>query len=296
MFTVFNGGKALGSKVKFARFYIIMNLKVQDVNSDANLVYYKISAAIKKAITGHKLGENGFRANLSGSYYNALDTVNDSFRLLEDAINSCDVNTNERKVLTIGINADSQSNFIEEHGRYDIEGPKNLYDQTMLADYFVKMAQDHPLLTYIEDPFAEGDVLGYQKILRRFKETQVKVGVKNWFGSDLDGIQDYTQLVALDDEDEKSEEEIDEEEKKRLELEEEKKRQEEEEEAAAAAAEAKNAKGKAADKKKTITEETIDPELPDENDPNKEKFIPDVVHFDRAQHQSTEAFTNIVQY
>lgn len=128
MFTVFNGGKALGSKVKFARFYIIMNLKVQDVNSDANLVYYKISAAIKKAITGHKLGENGFRANLSGSYYNALDTVNDSFKLLEDAINSCDVNTNERKVLTIGINADSQSNFIEEHGRYDIEGPKNLYD------------------------------------------------------------------------------------------------------------------------------------------------------------------------
>ena len=161
MFTVFNGGKALGSKVKFARFYIIMNLKVQDINTDANLVYYKISAAIKKAITGHKLGENGFRANLSGSYFNALDTVNDSFKFLEDAINSCDVNTNERKVLTIGINAESQSNFIEEHGRYDIEGPKNLYDQTMLADYFVKMAQDHPLLTYIEDPFAEGDVLGY---------------------------------------------------------------------------------------------------------------------------------------
>ncbi len=60
--------------------------------------------------------------------------------------------------------------------------------------------------------------------MRRFKETQVKVGVKNWFGSDLDSIQDYTQLVAIDDEDEKSEEEIDEEEKKRLELEEEKKR------------------------------------------------------------------------
>jgi len=31
----------------------------------------------------------------------------------------------------------------------------------MLADYFVKMAQDHPLLSYIEDPFADGDVLGY---------------------------------------------------------------------------------------------------------------------------------------
>ena len=58
----------------------------------------------------------------------------------------------------------------------------------MLADWFVKMAQDHPLLAYIEDPFAEGDILGYQKILRRFKGTHVKIGVKNWFGSDLEGI------------------------------------------------------------------------------------------------------------
>ena len=135
---------------------------------DANLIYYKISAAIKKAITSHKLGEAGFKANVSGSYYNALDTINDSFKLLEDAINSTGVNTQERKYLTIGINADMQSSFMEDQGRYDIEGPKNLFDQTMLADYFVKMAQDHPLLTYIEDPFAEGDVLGYQKILRRF--------------------------------------------------------------------------------------------------------------------------------
>ena len=57
---------------------------------------------------------------------------------------------------------------MQDQDRYDIEGPKNLFDQTMLADWFVKMAQDHPLLTYIEDAFAEGDVLGYQKMMRRF--------------------------------------------------------------------------------------------------------------------------------
>ena len=54
MFTVFNGGKAMNSKVKFAKFYVIMNLKVQDVSIDANLMYYKLSAAIKKAISSHK--------------------------------------------------------------------------------------------------------------------------------------------------------------------------------------------------------------------------------------------------
>ena len=222
MFTVFNGGKALNSKVKFTKFYLILNIKVQDVEIDANQVYFKISAAIKKAITSHKLGEAGFKANVSGAYFNALENVADSFKLIEDAINSTGVNTNERKYLQIGINADGHSSYQEESGRYDIEGPKNLYDQTMMADYFVKMAQDHPLLAYIEDPMADGDIVGYQKILRRFKETHVKVGVKNWFGSDLESIQDYTQMIQPESEEEKEdEEEVDEEEKQRQQEEEE---------------------------------------------------------------------------
>lgn len=91
-------------------------------------MHYKVSAAIKKAISSHKLGEAGFKANVSGSYFNALDTINDSFKLLEDAINSTGFNTNERKYLTIGINADSHSSFTEESNRYEIEGPKNLFD------------------------------------------------------------------------------------------------------------------------------------------------------------------------
>ena len=128
MFTVFNGGKALNSKVKFARFYVIMNVKVQDVEIDANVMHHKVAAAIKKAITSHKLGEAGFKANVSGSYFNALDSVNDSFKMIEDAINSTGFNTNERKYLTIGINADGHNSFVEESNRYDIEGPKNLFD------------------------------------------------------------------------------------------------------------------------------------------------------------------------
>ena len=106
MFTIFNGGKAIGSKVKFSRFYLIMNLKSSDTQ-DALEIYYKIAAAVKKAIEGHKLGANAFKANATGAYFNALDTVNDSFKLLEDAIASTGYNTDERKYLTIGINADS---------------------------------------------------------------------------------------------------------------------------------------------------------------------------------------------
>ena len=86
MFTVLNGGKASGSKVRFSKFYLIMDMRVSD-QVDALEVYYKISASIKKAITSHKLGEAGFKSNSSGQYFNALDNINDSFKLLEDAIN-----------------------------------------------------------------------------------------------------------------------------------------------------------------------------------------------------------------
>ena len=66
--------------------------------------------------------------------------MNETFKLIEDAINQTGINTQERKFLTIGINADSHSSYLQDQDRYDIEGPKNLFDQTMLADWFVKMA------------------------------------------------------------------------------------------------------------------------------------------------------------
>ena len=96
-FTIFNGGKALGSKVKFSKFYLMMNIKAADHNVDAQDLYYKVSAAIKKAIEGSKVGAAGFKANNTGAYFNALETSNDTFKLLEDAINSTGVNTADRK-------------------------------------------------------------------------------------------------------------------------------------------------------------------------------------------------------
>lgn len=40
-FTVLNGGKALGSKVKFSRFYLIVDVTAED-EIDATEVYFKI--------------------------------------------------------------------------------------------------------------------------------------------------------------------------------------------------------------------------------------------------------------
>ena len=56
MFSLINGGKAIGSKVKFAKFYLIMNYQVEDLRAgdDALMVYHKAAQLIKKNLSAHK--------------------------------------------------------------------------------------------------------------------------------------------------------------------------------------------------------------------------------------------------
>lgn len=61
MFNVLNGGKALGSKVKFSRFYLILDVSAEDTEVDALEIFLKVQAQLKKQVQAHKLGENGFK-------------------------------------------------------------------------------------------------------------------------------------------------------------------------------------------------------------------------------------------
>ena len=95
MFNVLNGGKALASKVKFSRFYLILDVSPEDAPEvDALEVFLKVQAQIKKQVQAHKLGENGFKGGSSpdGAYFNALENNNESYKFIEDAIAACQVN------------------------------------------------------------------------------------------------------------------------------------------------------------------------------------------------------------
>ena len=50
---------------------------------------------------------------------------------------------------------------MKDQNKYDIEGPKNLFDTDMLIEWLVKMCNEHPLVEYLEDPLVEGDAIGY---------------------------------------------------------------------------------------------------------------------------------------
>jgi enolase len=91
VFNVLNGGKALGSKVKFSRLYLILDVTPED-EVDPMEVYLKIQAQIRKQVAAHKLGENGFKPGPDGSYFNALENNNETFKFIEDAIAAVQVN------------------------------------------------------------------------------------------------------------------------------------------------------------------------------------------------------------
>ena len=73
------------------------------------------------------------------------------------------------------------------------------------------MLQDHPLVTYIEDPFADSDIEGYKKFKEALAEANlghVKIGMKHIFkDSTLVKVQEITSIRPLTAIEEKAEQE-----------------------------------------------------------------------------------------
>ena len=123
---------------------------------------------------------------------------------------------------SLGVNCDAENLFNKDPkdpNKYDIEGMKVQSTKDQLIEYYIKMCQDHPLLTYIEDPFGDTDLDSY----RRFKSAlaaanlnHVKIGMKSIFKeSNLFKVRDVTSIRPLTAEEKKLEAEAKEEEAKR---------------------------------------------------------------------------------
>jgi len=79
----------------------------------------------------------------------------------------------------------------------------------MLSDYILKIVNEHPLVTYIEDPIRAGDVEGWKLFttMLKAKFSEVKIGVNKWFKSDIATIKQFTQMITIADEEEEELEE-----------------------------------------------------------------------------------------
>jgi len=111
-------------------------------------------------------------------------------------------------VLSIGISVDPDQFYDANTDKYEVEGPKNMYDFKMLIGWLQKLIADHPLISYVEDAIRVGDVAGWQQWCQLVKEQyeHVQTGVSKWFESDLETIKEHTMMEPEDSEEEEEEE------------------------------------------------------------------------------------------
>ena len=86
LISLLSGGKAAGSPVKFAKFYLIIDASK---NVDANIpaVFKAFVTALKSKFTVGKGGDSAFKLMPDGSFFNAYGSVADSLKFIEEAIN-----------------------------------------------------------------------------------------------------------------------------------------------------------------------------------------------------------------
>jgi len=85
LINLLNGGKAIGSAVKFTKFYLIIDA---DANPRVNVpaCYVKFVQSLRKSMQTTKGGEAAFKLSPEGSYFNAFASISDSFKAVEEAI------------------------------------------------------------------------------------------------------------------------------------------------------------------------------------------------------------------
>ena len=213
LLNVFTGGKDSSSKIRFSRFYLIVDLSPQDMmmdteegkeKFDAYKAVLTLNSKLEQAVAAQKNAPS-FKKNPEGSWFNAFENINECFKLLEDAITAAGLNTEQKNFVRIGVNCDAAAWYLSDVQKYDWDGGKSQFDQEQLIEFYEKMFTEHPLLTFVEDPFVLDDVAAYKKLQAKLKEASstVQVGMSSkLFDDDLEKIRDMATFVNPDDEDE----------------------------------------------------------------------------------------------
>lgn len=116
------------------------------------------------------------RLNPEGSYFSPNDTINDTIKLMEDIIKD----TGESAKLSIGIDCNANNYYNDSTKKYEMDGMKQPPDSDQLIEFYFKYCTDHPLITYLEDPIADIDQIGWKKILLKFEsKPSICISAKN---------------------------------------------------------------------------------------------------------------------
>ena len=177
-FCIFKTGKSMNSKIKYERFLLMINSEIFESNNDLKQkkkeiiieLYKKMFEIIKKALTAGKAGENGMRTNNEGSFTPPSDKYEDVLKLIEGFIKEINASMNNQNFVSLGIDFNAENFFNSKDGTYEPEGVKKAVDSNALIDIYLKLINDHPSLTYLEQPLAYDDIDGWGTLLEKLKD------------------------------------------------------------------------------------------------------------------------------
>ena len=177
-FCIFKTGKSMNSKIKYERFLLMVNSEIFESNNDLKEkkkeiiieLYKKMFEIIKKTLTAGKAGENGMRTNNEGSFTPPSDKYEDVLKLMEGFIKEINASMNNQNFVSLGIDFNAENFFNSKDGTYEPEGVKKAVDSNALIDIYLKLINDHPSLTYLEQPLAYEDIDGWGTLLEKLKD------------------------------------------------------------------------------------------------------------------------------
>ena len=177
-FCIFKTGKSMNSKIKYERFLLMINSEIFELNNDLKQkkkeiiieLYKKMFEIIKKTLTAGKAGENGMRTNNEGSFTPPSDKYEDVLKLMEGFIKEINASMNNQNFVSLGIDFNAENFFNSKDGTYEPEGVKKAVDSNALIDIYLKLINDHPSLTYLEQPLAYDDIDGWGTLLEKLKD------------------------------------------------------------------------------------------------------------------------------
>ncbi len=91
-----SGGKANGAAMKFANFYLIIDGKANPETNIPN-AFKLFLAQLKTKFVAGKGGDTAFKLLADGSHFNAFASINDSFKVIEEAIAASEANGSRTK-------------------------------------------------------------------------------------------------------------------------------------------------------------------------------------------------------
>ena len=177
-FCIFKTGKSMNSKIKYERFLLMINNEIFESNNDLKEkkkeiiieLYKKMFEIIKKTLTAGKAGENGMRTNNEGSFTPPSDKYEDVLKLMEGFIKEINASMNNQNFVSLGIDFNAENFFNSKDCTYEPEGVKKAVDSNALIDMYLKLINDHPSLTYLEQPLAYDDIDGWGTLLEKLKD------------------------------------------------------------------------------------------------------------------------------